>query len=71
MNHASIEKILNSPSLDYSNFSDDELNKMYDLAIPVRYLTYEEKQLSYIALRDFSAIQKEFKARKEKLDVAS
>ena len=65
------ESILNGATANYAGFPDDELQKMYDLAFPVRYLSYEEKKLSLIAFRDFSEIQKEIRARKEQLNVAS
>ena len=65
-----MEKLLSSPQSDYSKWPDSELEKMVELAMPVRYLGYEEQQLSFVAWRDLSIIEKEIKDRKEKLDVA-
>lgn len=70
MNRMLMEKLLSSSQSDYSKWPDSELEKMRELAMPVRYLSYDEQQLSFVAWRDLSIIEKEIKDRKEQLDVA-
>jgi hypothetical protein len=67
-----METVANQTHFNYAGFSDEDLDKMIKRAFGlVQGTSFDDVILSHVGWRDYTIIQKELDARKERLNVVN